>query len=107
MKPIYVSINPHYRVLSKPCYSEAEPILYALDRYGSDCLGGCTCVMNQTSTCNAINGACFCLSGFHGVSCEKTCNQGYYGDGCKQQCSCLHGANCDPVRKKAYFTRMK
>ena len=73
--------------------------MYIYFSYGTDCMGKCSCVMNQTSSCSAINGACNCLPGFEGYTCETTCSQGFYGENCKNLCPCLHNSVCDAVSK--------
>ena len=44
-----------------------------------------------------MNGKCFCLPGFRGVYCEKTCDPGYFGEHCQRTCTCFNGATCEPV----------
>lgn len=41
---------------------------------------------------------CSCNAGRHGDDCSSSCPQGFYGAGCSHPCSCLSGADCDPVR---------
>lgn len=41
---------------------------------------------------------CSCNAGWHGDDCSSSCPRGFYGAGCSHPCSCLSGADCDPVR---------
>lgn len=41
---------------------------------------------------------CSCNAGRHGDDCSSSCPGGFYGAGCSHPCSCLSGADCDPVR---------
>lgn len=41
---------------------------------------------------------CSCNAGRHGDDCSSSCPGGFYGAGCSHPCSCLRGADCDPVR---------
>ena len=39
--------------------------------YGAGCLQNCTCVPEQeSSSCDHIDGTCYCLPGYNGSSCE-------------------------------------
>lgn len=41
---------------------------------------------------------CSCNAGWHGDDCSSSCPRGFYGAGCSHPCSCLSGADCDPVK---------
>ncbi|CAL1526080.1 unnamed protein product, partial [Lymnaea stagnalis] len=46
-----------------------------LGRYGSNCLSTCSCVMDNTYSCNPNNGSCICLSGWGGPVCNQDVNE--------------------------------
>ena len=39
--------------------------------YGDNCNKSCTCVQENTKSCNKTSGDCKCQSGFRGVNCEE------------------------------------
>ncbi|KAK7476980.1 hypothetical protein BaRGS_00031756, partial [Batillaria attramentaria] len=38
--------------------------------YGVDCLTSCDCVVDNTESCDNINGTCYCSSGWTNTSCH-------------------------------------
>ncbi|KJH52428.1 EGF-like domain protein [Dictyocaulus viviparus] len=96
--------------------------------YGQDCTKQCTCIMNNTESCedecldgffgldcafkcncgeNGIcdkrDGSCKCQNGFHGALCTVSCPAGHFGASCAA-CQCHNGAGCDPVTGDCYCT---
>merc|ERR1719239_1804290 len=58
--------------------------------YGVNCAQDCTCITENTESCNNVDGTCTCKPGFIGDICDSECPEGYYGANCAQACTCEH-----------------
>ncbi|PVD35911.1 hypothetical protein C0Q70_02880 [Pomacea canaliculata] len=47
----------------------------AAETFGRNCSSSCTCVTNNTASCNNVNGSCTCNSGWNGTNCEQDINE--------------------------------
>lgn len=78
-------------------YSYMFMFLFIICRFGVDCMYPCSCIQNNSESCDNMYGKCTCKPGYKGASCELTCDPGYYGNMCEHLCTCKNGGTCDHV----------
>jgi len=78
--------------------------------YGEGCNLICSCIQNNSISCDVMTGSCNCKAGFKGSDCNEVCDSGSYGMNCGSRCNCHpeHSndrAKCDAVNGKCACKR--
>lgn len=61
-------------------------------KYGMNCAFDCSCVQNNTNSCDHVNGLCNCKNNWNGKNCQDACT-----DSCTKTCNCTVGQGiCQP-----------